>query len=97
MERVISSVEARNSFSQILTEAAYANRPAIIERNNQPIAVVIGYEQYQGFLELWQKYREREGRFAIYDEIRARNVNVTPEEVAADVAEAVRAIRASKQ
>ena len=90
MERMISAAEARANFSQLVTEAGYAGREAIIQRNNRPIAVIIGYEQY---MELRRQVREREARFAVYDEIRARNPDAEPEQVEADVAAAVRAVR----
>ena len=90
MERMISAAEARANFSQLVTEAGYAGREAIIQRNNRPIAVIIGYEQY---MELRRQVRERAARFAVYDEIRARNPDVEPEQVEADVAAAVRAVR----
>jgi prevent-host-death family protein len=97
VERVFSTAEARANFSRILAEAGYAGRAAIIQRNSQPIAVIIGYEQYQELLALRQQAREREARFAVYDEIRARNADAMPEQVEADVAEAVRAVRARKR
>ena len=90
MERVFSAAEARANFSQLVTEAGYAGREAIIQRNNRPIAVIIGYEQY---VELRRQVKERAARFAVYDEIRARNPDAEPEQVEADVAAAVRAVR----
>jgi len=90
MERVISASEARANFSELVTEAGYAGREAIIERNNRPVAVIIGYERY---LELRRQLGERAARFAVYDEIRARNPEAEPEQVEVDVAAAVRAVR----
>ena len=90
MERMFSAAEARANFSQLVTEAGYAGREAVIQRNNRPIAVIIGYEQY---VELRRQVRERAARFAVYDEIRARNPDAEPEQVEADVAAAVRAVR----
>jgi len=87
---VISASEARANFSELVTEAGYAGREAIIERNNRPVAVIIGYERY---LELRRQSGERAARFAVYDEIRARNPEAEPEQVEVDVAAAVRAVR----
>ena len=89
MERMFSAAEARANFSQLVTEAGYAGREAVIQRNNRPIAVIIGYEQY---VELRRQVKERAARFAVYDEIRARNPDAEPEQVEADVAAAVRAV-----
>ncbi len=90
MERAYSTAAARANFSQLITEAGYAGREAIIQRNERPLAVIIGYEQY---LEWRQQAAERAARFRIYDEIRSRNINVEPEEVEADVAAALDAVR----
>ena len=90
MGRVFSAAEVRANFSQIVSEAGYAGCEAIIERNNRPIAVIIGYEQY---LEWRRQTEERAARFAVYDEIRTRNPNAEPEQVDLDVAAAVRAVR----
>jgi prevent-host-death family protein len=90
MERTRSATEARANFSQLLTEAGYAGQETIIERNNRPIAVIVGYEEY---LALREQAGESAARFAIYDEIRVRNAEAEPEQVEADVAEAVRAAR----
>ena len=46
MDRVFSASEARANFSELVTEAGYAGREAVIERNSRPVAVIIGYEQY---------------------------------------------------
>ena len=90
MKRVFSAPEARANFSKLVTEAGYAGRETVIERNNRSVAVIIGHEQY---LELRQQASERAARFAIYDEVRARNREAEPERVVVDVAAAVRAMR----
>ena len=97
MERVYSAAEARASLAQILAEAGYAGREAVIQRNNKPIAVIIGYDQYQELVALRRQAREREARLAVYDEIRARNAEAEPAQVEADVAQAVKAVRARKR
>jgi prevent-host-death family protein len=90
MERVRNAAEARANFSQLVSEAGYAGLQTVIQRNNRPVAVLIGYEQY---LELNRLAEERAARFSIYDEIRARNPDAEPEQVEADVSAAVRAVR----
>lgn len=97
MEQVISVIEAQSNFSQLVTEAEEAGQETIIQRDSRPIAVLISYEQYQELLVLRQQARLREAHFAIYDEIRERNLDATPEQVMADVSEAVSAVRANQQ
>ena len=90
MERTCNAAEARANFSQLIAEAGYAGRETIIQRNNRPLAVILGYEEY---LTLRKQAGERAARFAVYDQIRARNAEAEPEQVEADVAEALRAVR----
>jgi prevent-host-death family protein len=90
MERTCSATEARANFSRLIAEAGYAGRETIIQRNNRPIAVILGYEEY---LALLRQAGERADRFAVYDEIRARNAEAEPKQVEADVVEALRAVR----
>ena len=90
MERVFSASEARANFSQLVTEAGYAGRESIIVRNKHPVAVIIGYDKY---MELQRQAEERAARFEVYDEIRARNPDASPEQVQIDVDAAVRAVR----
>lgn len=92
MERAYSTTEARANFSQLVTEAGYAGREAIIRRNERPLAVIIGYEQY---LEWRQQAGERAARFAVYDEIRAQNMDIEQEEVESEIAAALDAVRGS--
>jgi hypothetical protein len=56
--------------------------------------VVIGYDEY---LELRRLAEERADRFAVYDEIRARNPDADPQKVMADIAAAVDAVRGAKR
>ncbi len=93
MGKALSAAEARKNFSQVVTEAGYAGRETVIQRNNRPVAVVIGYEEYRELTALRKQVREREARFAIYDQIRARNPAAVPEQVEADIAEALRVVR----
>lgn len=90
MERIYSAAEARANFSRLVTEAGFAGRETIIQRNNRPVAVILGYEEY---LALQQQAGERAARMAIYDEMRARNAAAEAEAVEADVREALRAVR----
>lgn len=90
MERAYSAAEARANFSQLVTDAGYSGREAIIQRNERPIAVIIGYEQY---LEWRRQVGERAIRFSIYDEIRARNVETKQEMVESEVAAALGSVR----
>ena len=87
----MSAREARNNFSDLLGLVYYSKEPVIVERRGRPFAVVISPEDYEKLL------REREKDLAIFDEIHARNPEVTPEEVEEAVAGEIAALRKKKR
>jgi prevent-host-death family protein len=89
MERICSAAEARANFSELVTEAGYSGRETIVRRNNRPVAVILGYREYLALREA----AERAARFEVYDEIRRRNREAEPEQVAAGAADALHAVR----
>jgi hypothetical protein len=54
---------------------------------------VIGFEDYEALLAMGDAAQAREKRFAVVDEIRARNRNADPDEVERVVAETIKAVR----
>lgn len=87
MVKRVSAKEARNRFADLLGSVYYSKEAVIVEKQGRPFAVVISPEEYERFT------RERQARFAILDELRARNPNLTPEEAEADAAREVAASR----
>lgn len=88
MVKRMSAKDARNNFTDVLGLVYYSKEAVIVEKQGRPFAVVISPEDYERLI------KERQERFAILDEIRARNQDVTPDEAEADVA---REIAASRQ
>ncbi len=85
MEQIISTAYAESCFINILKAAGNSDIDTIVQSGERNIAVIIGYSRY---LELQRQIREREERFAVYDEIRKRNTNAIQEQVESDVAAA---------
>ena len=83
----ISAKEARNGFSDLLGLVYYTKEAVIVERRGRPFAVLINPEDYEKLL------KEREARFAVLDEIRAKNPDVTSQEAEADAAREIVALR----
>ena len=50
MEQVISAVDAQSKFGKILKTVGQSGKETVIQRNNQPVAVLISYRQYRQFL-----------------------------------------------
>ena len=90
MERTVNALKARQNLGQILEEVFYKGDQYIVERAGKPMAAVIPIGQYMQ----WKERRER--FFAMIDELREKNRDATPEEIEADVAEAVREVRQMK-
>ena len=87
----VGTVEARRSFSRLIGEAGFKGEHIIIERSGTPMAVLIGIDEYERLIAV--QAREREARFKRLLDIAVRDQDVSPEQVEADVAEAVAAVR----
>ena len=86
----MSAKEARNSFSDLLGVVYYSKEAVVVEKRGKPVAVVISPEDYERLL------AARDERLAIFDEIRARNTEVTPEEAEEDATREIAALRTEK-
>jgi len=91
MAKRVGTVEARQSFSRLVSEAGFRGEHIIIERGGTPLAVLIGFDEYERLMAVHTQ--EREVRFKRLLSIAGRNPDVSPEQVEADVAEAVAAVR----
>ncbi len=87
MVKKMSAKEARNSFSDLLGVVYYSKEAVVVEKRGKPVAVVISPEDYERLL------AGREERLAVFDEIRARNLEVTPQEAEEDAAREIAARR----
>lgn len=88
MVKRMTAKDARTNFSQLLGMVHFGKDTVIVEKQGKPVVAVIDIEQYEKWV------AEREGRFAVLDEIRARNRDKGRAEVEKDVAEALAAVRA---
>ena len=84
----ISAKEARDNFGDLLGSVRYGGQPVIVEKKGKPFAVVISPEDFERFQEI-----AREQFFETVREIQQANKDADPDEVLADVTEAVEAVR----
>jgi prevent-host-death family protein len=89
MTEHIGAREARTKFADLLGNVHYGGQVVIVERSGKPMVAVIPVEMYQ------QVIAEREARFQVLDRIRDRLPDVPADEIAQDVAKAIKAIRAT--
>jgi prevent-host-death family protein len=88
LERTISDRQAKEHFAQLLQDVSRQSQTVVIEQAGQPMAVLISVEQYR------QLKERRAAFFAMLDEVQQRTRQVPPEELEADIAEAVSAAKA---
>ena len=91
--RRVSAKDARNDFSNLLGLVYYSKEAVVVEKRGRPFAVMINPEDYERLLQ------EREERFAILDQVWAKNPDVTAEaaeEAETDAAREIAAVRAEK-
>lgn len=91
MVKRMSAQEARAKFSDLLGLVYYGKENVIIEKQGRTFAVVISPEDYERLL------KEREHRFKVFDELWARNPDVTPEEAEETAAREIAAYRREKR
>jgi prevent-host-death family protein len=92
MEKTIGAYDARRKFGQLLEEAFYNKDAFIVERAGRPMAAIVSIDEYQK----WRRMA-KEQVFQMLEEVWQRNraggVPVPPEEIEADVARALDALR----
>jgi len=87
----MSAQEARAKFADLLGLVYYGKEPVIIEKQGRAFAVVISPEDYERLL------KEREEKFKVFDELRAKNVDMTTEQAEEEAAREVATLRQEKR
>lgn len=88
MTRRMSTDEARERLDELLDTIRIDGAPVSIEDKGRVIAVLISPEDYEAYREM-----AKESFFRTVDRIQERNKDADPDEVLADVTEAVEAVR----
>jgi prevent-host-death family protein len=96
MNKIIGVTDLQRRFRKTFDEVAEERTPYILTRGSRPEAVLVPYDQYLKFLRA-----EEDGILKRFDEFIARmkeaHERFSEEEVAGDVAEAVRDVRKRKR
>lgn len=96
IQKIVTIGELMQGIGQIFEEVAEENTPYILTRDSQPKAALIPYTEYQRLQrlqnnELWREVDDLMERMA------QRNSHFTDEEIAADIEEAIREVRAASR
>jgi prevent-host-death family protein len=96
MNKIIGVTDLQRRFRKTFDEVAEEHVPYVLTRGSRPEAVLIPYEQYLRFIRA-----DEEGILRRFDALLARmaaaNDRFSEEEVAKDVADAVRDVRKRKK
>jgi prevent-host-death family protein len=89
--QIVPASEVRQKLGQVIKDVYSGRTRVIVEKGGIPVVAVVSLVD----LERWTRQdQEREQRFRVIDEIRARNADREPEEVERDVAEEITSMRA---
>lgn len=88
MVKRMTAKDARTNFSQLLGMVHFGKDAVIVEKQGKPVVAVIDIEVFEKWI------ADREARFAVVNEIRARNRDKSQADVERDVAKALAAVRA---
>ena len=91
MVRRMSAQEACAKFADLLGVVHYGKEAVVIEKQGRTFAVVISPEDYEKML------KERQERFRVFDELRARNPGVTSEQAIEDALREIAAVRRERR
>ncbi|MFH1283507.1 MAG: type II toxin-antitoxin system Phd/YefM family antitoxin [bacterium] len=85
--RTVPAVEARTHLGDIMKRSFKTGERVIVEKSGIPMIVILSAEEYTRLIQ------EREERFKIFDQIRAKAPNIPSEEVDKDISKAIIAVR----
>ena len=92
MTTTVSSKEAIDALDVLLRDRDESSDVTIVERDGDPIAVVISIAEYRNLVNA-----QTERDWIILAELRERNRDKDPEQIECDIAEAIQKVRAERR
>lgn len=90
MTQTMKASQARQEWSQVLNQVFRGEKRVLVEKSGIPVAAIVSAEDLE---RLKHFEAQREERWKVVDEIRAKNRDKDPDEVERDVAEDLAAMR----
>lgn len=90
MVKTITAREARERFSEVLGAIDANKEPIVVERDGQPVAVVISPDDFA------RLQADRADSWRVIERLRERNADIDPDEVLADATIAVAEARGER-
>lgn len=88
--QTMNASQVREDFNQVLSRVSHRQGRVLIEEQGKPLAGIVSAEDLQRLDQLDAEWDED---WRVFDEIHARNLDKTAEEVERDVDEAIAAVR----
>ena len=92
--QTVKASEARQRFSELVNQVFRNEKRVLVEKSGIPVAAIVSADDLARLTEL---ERQRAARFAVLDEIQAKNQDADPEEVERIVAEELAAARRERR
>jgi prevent-host-death family protein len=89
--QTIATSAVSQVFLKLVEQVSQRETRVLLEEDGKPVAAIVSAEDLRRLTQLDAQW---EDDWKIFDEIHARNLDKTPEEVEHDVAEAIAAVRA---
>lgn len=95
----VSIDEFRTNLAELIGRVMYAKDRVIIKKYNREAAVVLSVEEYEKLLDPTKRLSQArwKDKFKTIDKIKASMPDIDPDVIEAEVAKAVRAVRAEKR
>ena len=90
MTQTMKASQARQEWSQVLNQVFRGEKRVLVEKSGIPVAAIVSAEDLE---RLKQFEAQREERWKVVEEIRAKNRDKDPDEVERDVANELAAMR----
>jgi prevent-host-death family protein len=88
--QTLEASDAHRQWSQLLDRVSRRQARIVVERGGIPVAAIVAADDLERLTRIEARWA---ARFAVLDEIHARNADRDPDEVERDVAEEVAAMR----
>lgn len=99
LKNTVSIDEFRTNLAELIGRVMYGKDRVIIKKYNREAAIVLSLEEYEKLIDPTKRLSESrwKDKFKTIDKIKASMSDIDPEIIEAEVAKAVKAVRAEKR
>lgn len=99
MKNTVSIDEFRTNLAELIGKVMYAKDQVIIKKYNRDAAILISLAEYEKLVDPAKRFSKSgwKEKFALTDKIKRRIKGIAPDILAAEIAKAVKEVRAAKR